>query len=70
MMRSDLLLEETIAIYIEEIRKTKDFLIFNNAGEETLTHLATLAGLEMDLVNLKENLPFIEIDLEKLSNAK
>jgi len=64
MLLSDLFNEEVVDIYIDDIRKAKDFLIFNGPDQETLTHLKTLAGIEHELVTLKKNLPSISVDIQ------
>lgn len=75
MMKSDLLLEEVIKRKIEELNKVKDYLIFAaTSGVEkndstALEHLQVLAYTTMDLNDLLENLPFITVDIEKLSNS-
>jgi len=64
MLLSDLFNEEVVDTYIDDLRKAKDFLIFNGPDQETFTHLKTLAGIEHELITLKENLPFITVDLK------
>jgi len=64
MLLSDLLNEEVVDMYINDIRKAKDFLIFNGPDQATLNHLQTLAGIEHELITLKENLPSISVDIQ------
>lgn len=74
-MKSDLLHKEVIQRRIEEINKVKNYLILAATGEveendsTALEHLKTLVYLTMDLNDLLENLPFITVDIEKLSNS-
>lgn len=75
MMRSDLLLKEVTKRRIEELNKVKDYLICAATGDiekndaSALDHLQVLVYLTMDLKDLLENLPFITVDIEGLSNS-
>ena len=75
MMRSDLLLKKVIQKRIEEINKVKDYLICSANGDvekndpTALEHLQTLVYTTMDLNDLLQNLPFITVDIERLSNS-
>ena len=64
MLLSDLLNVEVVDIYLYEIRKAKDFVIFNGHDQATLNHLQTLARIEHELITLKENLPSISVDIQ------
>lgn len=75
MMKSDLLLKEVTKKRIEELNKAKDYLICAANGNvekedsSALEHLQVLVYLTMDLNDLLENLPFITVDIERLSNS-
>ena len=75
MMKSGLLHEEVTKRKIEELNKVKDYLICAANGEiekndpTALEHLQVLVYLTMDLNDLLENLPFITVDIERLSNS-
>lgn len=74
-MRSDLLLKEFTQRRIEELNKVKDYLICAVNGDiekndsAAMDHLQALVYMTMDLNDLLENLPFITIDTERLSNS-
>ena len=74
-MRSDLLLKEVTKKSIEEVNKVKDYLICAANGNiekndsTALEHLQTLVHLTEDLNDLLENLPFITVDIKRLSNS-
>lgn len=75
IIKSYLLNEEGIQIKIDELNKVKDYLIFAATGEVekndpvSLEHLKALVYLTDDLESLLTNLPFISVDLEKMSEA-
>ena len=75
MMRSDLLLKEVIQKRIEELNQVKDYLICAANGDiekndsTALEHLQALVYSTIDLNDLLKNLPFITVDIERLSNS-
>ena len=75
MMRSDLLLKEVIKTRIEELNQAKDYLICAAHGDiekndsSALDHLQALVYMTIDLKDLLENLPFITVDIDRLSNS-
>lgn len=75
MMKSDLLYEDAILRGIEELNKVKDYLILAATGKvekndsTALEHLQALVCMTNDLNDLLENLPFITVDIERLSNS-
>ena len=75
MIKSDLLHKEVVKRSIKKLNKVKDYLISAANGEvekndsTALEHLQVLVYLTMDLNCLLENLPFITVDNETLSNS-
>lgn len=75
MIKSDLLHKEITQKRIEELNQVKDYLICAVNGDiekndsTALEHLQVLVYLTMDLNNLLQNLPFITVDIERLSNS-
>ncbi|MBW8334850.1 MAG: hypothetical protein K0M40_22730 [Prolixibacteraceae bacterium] len=74
-MKSDLLLKEVTQKKIEKLNEVKDYLICAATGDiekndsTALEHLQTLVYLTNDLNCLMDNLPFISVDFEGLSNS-
>lgn len=75
MIKSDLLLKEVTQERIEKINEVKDYIICAVNGDiekndsTALEHLLTLVYLTNDLNELLNNLPFISVDFEGLSNS-
>lgn len=75
MLKSDLLFEDVIERRIEELNKVKDYLIFaatsgvKENDSTALEHLQTLAYTTIELNDLLKNLPFIMVDIDRLSNS-
>lgn len=71
MFKSDLLHEEEIVEQLKNVNTIKNTLICANNGQldnlvlESLNHLV---NLEFRLNDLKDNLPFIQLDLDKMHN--
>ena len=76
MIKSDLLFKEVIQKRIDDLTKAKDYLILAATGqvevndELALVHLQNLVYLGIDLKDLLDNLPFITVDINELSEAQ
>lgn len=74
MIKSDLLFEEEIEEQLKSLNTIKNTLICAGNGEIdkqsplVMESLQILVHLEFRLDNLKNNLPFIQIDLDKMHN--
>ncbi len=71
MTKSDLLYEEVIVDQLKSLNTIKNTLICTNNGQLdnlVLESLKSLVDLEFRLNDLKDNLPFIQIDLDKMHN--
>ncbi|MGD9928881.1 MAG: hypothetical protein AB7U05_02580 [Mangrovibacterium sp.] len=76
MLLSELLKNGIIEQRIKELNKVKNYLILNSTGNgsghdpEALENLIHLVDIETDLKELLKNLPFISVDVERLSIAR
>lgn len=70
MLKSDLFFAEIVEDRLTQLQKVKNYIICAANGEidkddiSSLEHLQNLVHLELELYNLKDNLPFIEFKPE------